>query len=143
MEGDNMAKVSNFIICEDIQNQFVPNTENESLTLQPNIVSPLSSVTPVSIPGNYSFAMFGVLSEYDKNTANEMVISIEDPNGKECFSTSSIKIPQAIEGGTDNFSFAINLRNFVFKYEGKYKIRIKFNFEDCFVFPFDVSARGV
>ena len=138
-----MANISNFILCEDIQNQIVLQTETGIPTLQPNIVSPLTVIAPVSVPGNYSFAMFGVMSGYDKDIANEMIISIEDPNGNDCFTTAGIQIPCVADNCMDRFNFSINLRNFVFKTEGSYKIIIKLNHIVCFETCFDVRAKGV
>lgn len=138
-----MAKINNFILCEDIQNQIILQSENGIPTLQPNIVSPLTVIAPVSVPGNYSFAMFGIMSGFDKEATNEMVISILDPNGKECFATAGIQIPPVPGNNIDNFNFSINLRNFVFRTEGSYEIVIKLNREVCFKTCFDVKAKGV
>ena len=138
-----MARIENFVLCEDIQNQVVLQSETGVPTLQPNIISPLSEITPVSIPGNYSFAMFGIVFDYDIDTSNEMVISIVDADDEECFSTASIKIPYANEKSTNKFIFAVNLRNFVFKREGNYKIVVKINHTVCFEKVFYVKAKGV
>ena len=142
MEVDSMATISNFILCEDIQNQVLQ-TENGATMLQPNIVSPLTVISPISVPGNYSFAMFGVMSGYNKDVANEVNISIVDPNDNECFSTPGIQIPCIPNTNADRFNFSINLRNFVFKTEGNYKIIIKLNHAACFEKEFEVIAKGL
>lgn len=138
-----MAKIENLTLCEDIGNKVMAlQDESGTPVFAPCVKSPLSSITPVAVPSNYSFAIYGELVDYDNSTINTIIVTIVDCDDTECFSTGEIQIPDNPEN-EKRFVFAINLRNFVFTKEGTYKITIAHNGSMCFEKSFVVKAKGV
>ena len=137
-----MADVISLVICENIQPIYTPNP-NGGFDIHPNIVSPLTVIQPIAVPGNYSFSIFGTIRDngINQDTLNKMCLKIIAPNGNMVFSTGSLNITSEAAVNND-FSFSIDLRNFVFLLEGEYSIDISYNEKAIYNLHFKVLRKG-
>lgn len=122
-----MAYVSSFVFCDQIRTELDAN--NHPIR---NIVTPLSELKPISIPGNYTFAIACTINEFDAVDTNSFIVKIITPTGKESivFTASIPPIPQAMyKNGNPpaNVNVDMDLRNIVFTEEGKHEIVVFLN----------------
>lgn len=137
-----MANVSSLILCESVQPAITQNV-NGGFDIRPNIMSPFSSIQPVAVPGNYSFAIFFTICEIDrkdKTAQNNLQLKIAAPNGTVVFSSAIISISSEMLFD-DTFSYSIDFRNFVFPQEGEYTISVFFNDENLYSQKFNVKRK--
>ncbi|MDF1495229.1 hypothetical protein [Caproiciproducens sp. CPB-2] len=124
-----MAKLSFFIYSEAIQS--VPPMQPP----KPVITGPLMVLTPIRIPGNYSFAIsFGILG-FNITQSNKLQIVFSDPNGVSIQDTGVVELPA--DQGQGNLppeyqGLVLNMdyRNVLFRNEGDYKTTVFLNGED-------------
>lgn len=132
-----MAKIGYFVVCE-----AVFGSGNEMI-----IKNPYEAITPLSIPGNYSFAMAFSLLNLTKNRKYILNFKIVDPNGKEI---SNHKIdfdfmpPEEIEDSISSGSMTVNFNNVEFYVQGPHKFIISVNDDstkeiEIMVFPKKVN----
>ncbi len=137
-----MAKVSSFILCESVQSSVTQNA-NGGIDIRPNIMSPFSSVQPVAIPGNYSFAIFFTICDIDnddKKSQSNLQVKITAPDGNMVFLSAVFTISSEVLSN-GSFSYSIDFRNFVFTQEGNYIIDILYNDENIYKQEFNVTRK--
>ncbi len=121
------AYVSSFVYCDSIQQQVTPQG------IQNQIVSPLQMLAPISVPGNYSFAIACSIMGYDKDKSNRLVLEFVDPKDNVSTLADVTIQPVGIQTPTGKsvpaIQFNLDIRNFVLRYEGLHKTRVKLNDE--------------
>lgn len=123
------AYISSFVFCDTIQTQLTPNGPQ-----QYQIVNPLQALTPVAVPGNFSFSIACSISGFDINNDHTIKISFLDPEGNTCaipidnfkFNAHDFQT-DPVASSVANISLNIDLRNVVLKYVGKYTARVVFD----------------
>lgn len=139
-----MARVSSLILCESVQPAITQNA-NGGVDIRPNIMSPITSIQPIAIPGNYSFAIFFSICDIEHNTKSaqgNLQLKITAPNGNVIFSSATVSISADILSN-GAFSYSIDFRNFVFEHEGNYVIDIFYNDEKLNGQEFNVTRKGM
>ena len=116
-----MAKLDSLIICEDIQN--IIDSSNGNSFPRPQIIGPLDIISPYSVPGNYSFAIFGSISEVANGTDSKLCITISSPQGVELFKSGELLIKNP-DNKFPTIKFSFNFRNFLFPENGKYRLDV-------------------
>ncbi len=123
-----MAYVSSFTYCETIQ------TEITEQGTRYQIVNPLSVLAPVSIPGNYSFAISCNIAGFDVSKENSVSICFFDQHGSEIYNSGSVAFDIPAEHVKDNeianIQFNIDIRNLVFKESGLYVTKVLLNADE-------------
>ena len=106
-------------------------------------MSPFSSVQPVAIPGNYSFAIFFTICDIDnddKKSQSNLQVKITAPDGNMVFLSAVFTISSEVLSN-GSFSYSIDFRNFVFTQEGNYIIDILYNDENIYKQEFNVTRK--
>ena len=120
-----MEYVSSFTYCDSIQTQM---TDNGPIN---QIVSPLHMLTPIAIPGNYTFAISGCIMDLDVEKQNIVRISLVSPIEKVVFDTQEIAIQFPINVDTKelptSMQFNLDLRNVIIAETGVYSTKIEVN----------------
>lgn len=119
-----MPNLDFLIVCEDVQNTFEPSDVNGSIRITPQIVNPLDYISPYSLPGNYSFALFGSISSILED--GTLSVIIKSPKNEEIFRTGKMAVKKP-DKEFESVKFSFNIRNFLFMEEGKYNISIFIN----------------
>lgn len=137
-----MARVSSLILCESVQSSITQNA-NGGIDIRPNIMSPFSSIQPIAIPGNYSFAIFFTICDIDSNdkkSQSNLQLKIIAPDGNMVFLSAVFTISsEVLSDGL--FSYSIDFRNFVFIQEGDYTINIIYNNQILHEQKFNVTRK--
>ena len=121
-----MAYISSFIYCDSIQIQMTPNGP------QNQIVNPLQVLTPVAIPGNYSFTISCSISGFQKSSDHKVELIFSDPSGGEVakpveFSINierDICVDELHENSVPGITLNVDLRNVILKSEGIYSTKV-------------------
>lgn len=120
-----MEYISSFTYCDAIQ------TEITQKGPQHQIMNPLQALTPIAIPGNFSFSIACNIAGFDTAKENTVRIEFLDPNNNLLYDTGDVKFqlpPEQIKvGGIASMQFNIDIRNLVFREEGLYLTRVMFN----------------
>ena len=120
-----MEYISSFTYCDSIQTEMTPQGPRQQ------IVKPLQALTPVAMPGNFTFAIACSIAGFDATKENSVDIEFLDPNGSILYGTGEVKfqIPpsQIKSGGITSMQFNIDIRNLVFKEVGLYSTKVMFN----------------
>lgn len=120
-----MAYISSFVYCDSIQMQITPQGPKSQ------IVNPLQILSPVAIPGNYSFSISCTLAGFDASIENDVRIQFVSPSETTLYDTNKVnfKIPseQLQDGKSATMQFNLDLRNLVFKESGIYTTKIWMN----------------
>lgn len=127
-----MAKLTAFMMFENIQNSTSPEGINVAALLNPIVV-----VRPAFIPSYYSFVIAIGLQEMDVEKNNTLRIKITKPSSQEeCVFDSGLIFLPVIHNAEENlpkkyqgFSLNVDLRNISFTEEGEYTILIIVNDE--------------
>lgn len=118
-----MAFVSSFIYCDNLQQ----NATDSGIQTTP--VNPIQVLLPVSIPGNYSFAIACNISDIDPKKDKSVSILFIDPDGKAVSPELNAKIdfPAEMTSQNDdcNLQLTLDLRNVIFMKEGIYSTVVK------------------
>lgn len=136
-----MAKVSSLILCENVQPSITQNA-NGGVDIRPNITSPLTSIRPYAVPGNYSFAIFFSICDTKQDAENgqgNLKIRIYAPSEDVVFTSADIVVPPEVLLNEES-SYSLDLRNFVFKQKGTYAIKIFFNEKEIAEHHFEVMG---
>lgn len=120
-----MEYISSFTYCDTIQTQMTQQGP------QQQIIKPLQVLTPVAIPGNFSFAIACSITGFDTSKENTVKIIFLDPHSKVLYDTGEVKFqlpPEQIkENGIASMQFNIDIRNLVFSETGLYSTKVIFN----------------
>lgn len=120
-----MEYISSFTYCDTIQTEMTPQGPRHQIN------NPLQALTPVAIPGNFSFSIACNIAGFDSSKENCVKIMFLDPNGTELYETGDVKfqIPreQIKENGITGMQFNIDIRNLVLKEAGLYSTKVIFN----------------
>lgn len=126
-----MARVVSFVYCENIQNEIIPSVGQVP---KAHIIGPLSTLNPISIPGNFSFSVSIGIQGLDTSNKNTFRIVFVDPKGIILNDTNTVEIPHGIPTGNlpkgaEGIQINFDVRNLVFNEEGDYKTQVYFNQE--------------
>lgn len=126
-----MEYISSFTYCDSIQTEMTPQGPRQQ------IVKPLQALTPVAMPGNFTFAIACSIAGFDATKENSVDIEFLDPNGSILYDTGEVKFqipPSQIKaGGITSMQFNIDIRNLVFKEVGLYSTKVMFNKKENWV----------
>lgn len=120
-----MAFVSSFIYCDTVQPQITP------AGLQYQILNPLQVLSPVAIPGNFSFSIACNISDFAIEQNHSVEISFKDPKGN--LIGNPIKVEFGVEqldqtkGKVNGLQVNLDMRNVVLKEEGVYTTEVAFD----------------
>lgn len=133
-----MPRITAFVYCENVQN------ENTQLGPKSNIISPMSVLRPMFIPGTFSFSIF--ISLLDVKIEESHIFRIVFTNGiKDIVDTKNVNIPaHNIESDLPEFErgfmFSMDFRNVVFENEGSYTSKVYFDDMPIGEYPIYVKA---
>lgn len=133
-----MAQIVSFVYCDKVQQKFVNGQ------LQPQVVQPLTFLSPINFPSNYSFSIvcsFNGINTFEKNTLEVRLLS---PTKKLVESTGKINLEIDDKNSeTDNVSMTFNLdfHNIIFREEGEYTTEIILN--DVLLGSYPIEAKKV
>ena len=136
-----MSKMLSVVYCDRIQNDMTDKGPVRS------IVTPLSELNPISIPGNYSFSIACVMAGFDITKNNKIEIGFYDPDGNLntqimnlVIAANSITVPDG-RAFPEYFNLDLDVRNAILLKEGEYNTRIKHNDIELGNYPILVRAR--
>lgn len=125
-----MARVVSFVYCENVQNETVPVGSGQ--VPKAHIIGPLSTLNPISIPGNFSFSISVGIQGFDSSDRNTFRITFVDPKGNVLNDTNLIEIPHGLPTGNlprgaEGIQINFDVRNLILEEEGDYKTLVYFN----------------
>ena len=133
-----MEYISSFTYCDTIQTQMTPQGP------QQQIIRPLQSLTPIAIPGNFSFAIACSITGFNASKENEVQIIFSDPNNNVLYDTGKVKFqlpPEQIkENESASIQFNIDTRNLIFRAIGLYSTKVMLNNKELGEYKIQVIA---
>lgn len=133
-----MEYISSFTYCDTIQTQMTPQGP------QQQIIRPLQSLTPIAIPGNFSFAIACSITGFNASKENEVQIIFSDPNNNVLYDTGKVKFqlpPEQIkENESASIQFNIDIRNLIFRAIGLYSTKVMLNNKELGEYKIQVIA---
>lgn len=137
-----MAYISAFNYCDRVQN--MTNKEGQIR----NIITPLSELRPINIPGNYTFTIASTITELDTTVDNVLEIFFHAADESQSENTLIMNISKNIidpnTGKTpDSINIDIDLRNVVLRKEGMYKTVFKLNGSVLAEYPIKVKKEVI
>ena len=118
-----MAYISSFTYCDSIQTQFTPEGP------QKRIVNPLQVLSPIAIPGNYSFSISCNIADVSIGDPHTIIVEFVGPNDtrnnnpvKVNFSLDSQMIDQ--EKSFPGIALELDMRNTIIKEDGIHTTRV-------------------
>lgn len=123
-----MAKVSNIIFCEDIQEQITATGKKIQ------VVAPLQFFTPAYIPGMYSFSVLIGLMDYDPKVDHTLKLNFK-LNEADKFIMETEEIPIPAEDNAENTNKPsgmmcnMDMRNVILEKSGEYVFNVYFDGE--------------
>ena len=121
----DMEYISSFTYCDTIQTEMTPQGP------QQQIVKPLQVLTPIAIPGNFSFAIACSIAGFDTSKENSVKIMFLDPSNNVLYDTGDVNFQLPTEqikpSGIASMQFNIDIRNLVFREAGLYSTKVIFN----------------
>lgn len=121
-----MAYITSFTYCENIQ------TELSQEGPRQQIINPLQVLSPVAIPGNYSFSIACSIADIVVDSVNTLRIVFKDDNENIVNDTGEIKFDSpdtSLIEKMGGMQFNIDMRNVVLRKEGIHSTIIFFNSE--------------
>lgn len=122
-----MIYISSFSYCDSIQTEMTPQGPRYQ------IVNPLQVLSPIAIPGNYSFAIACNVAGFDATKENIIRLQFSSPQGKVLSDTGDIKVRLPLETIKDTklgvMQFNLDLRNIVLDEIGVYVTKVSVNNE--------------
>lgn len=123
-----MLQIGYLIICEDVE----ANKKNL------NIRNPLSAITPINLPGNYSFKVAFSLHNFNEESfgdENVIRITLVDPNERVLVDTGKLKIKTDEKERADKPSLEaaeadVTMNNVEFHTKGLHKLTLSVNSEE-------------
>ena len=120
-----MEYISSFIYCDSIQTEITPQGTRTQ------IVNPLQILTPIAIPGNYSFAIICNIAGFDSKKENSVRIKFVSPSKQVLNDTGKIKLQLPMEQIKENMpnvmQLNLDMRNLPFSETGLYSTKIYVN----------------
>lgn len=111
---------------------------------QQQIIRPLQSLTPIAIPGNFSFAIACSITGFNASKENEVQIIFSDPNNNVLYDTGKVKFqlpPEQIkENESASIQFNIDIRNLIFRAIGLYSTKVMLNNKELGEYKIQVIA---
>lgn len=133
-----MEYISSFTYCDTIQTQMTPQGP------QQQIIRPLQSLTPIAIPGNFSFAIACSITGFNASKENEVQIIFSDSNNNVLYDTGKVKFqlpPEQIkENESASIQFNIDIRNLIFRAIGLYSTKVMLNNKELGEYKIQVIA---
>ena len=121
----DMEYISSFTYCDTIQTEMTPQGP------QQQIVKPLQALTPIAIPGNFSFAIACSIAGFDTSKENSVKIMFLDPSNNVLYDTGDVNFQLPTEqikpSGIASMQFNIDIRNLVFREAGLHSTKVIFN----------------
>ena len=135
-----MPFVSSFIYCDGITMIMTPQGPKEQLGPQ------LQAITPIALPGNYSFSIVCGLDDLDRNKASRIRIKFIAPNEAVLYDTGNIEVAPVTnkqeEKKNHGLQFNLEMRNLVFHTEGTYATKVFVDNEEIGEYKIKVFAVG-
>lgn len=120
-----MAFISSFTYCDTIQTEMTPQGPRHQIT------NPLQALSPVAIPGNFSFSIACSIAGFDAMQENCLRMMFLSPNEEILYDTGDVlfKIPndQIRDADMAGMQFNLDIRNLVMREVGIYSTKIVFN----------------
>ena len=120
-----MAYISSFVYCDSIQNEITPQGPRSRIN------NPLQVLSPIAIPGNFSFAISLNIAGFDASIDNTLSLSFSDPSSFEIYNSGNVNIKLPNEGEQlvkpTAIQFNLDLRNIIVPVEGIYSTKVFFN----------------
>lgn len=129
-------KIASFNFCDRVENVPEPNG-----TTTTRVIDPLAKITPLAVPGNFSFSIATVLT----SITNGETIRLEfvTPEGETKMRTEDIvlRLPDGVDGSAVTLNFNMDIRNFPFLSEGTYTMYAYQGDEKVGTFPIEVVGQ--
>ena len=133
-----MEYISSFTYCDTIQTQITPQGP------QQQIVKPLQALTPIAIPGNFSFAIACSITGFDASKENAVQIIFLNSNNNILYDTGEVKFQlppeQVKENGIASIQFNIDIRNLIFREAVLYSTKVMLNNKELGEYKIQVIA---
>lgn len=129
-----MAKISSFIFCDNVQQQFVQGNGVVGNVIF-NLINPLQVLSPYTIPGSFSFSFSIGLSDFDTTIQNTLCIKFRDPFEKIVTELSDVPLPPMPKDVVTlpleyrSIRFNADIRNALIEHSGLYSMLVIFNNE--------------
>lgn len=133
-----MVYVSSFTYCDSIQTQILPDKGVIS-----RINNPLVALRPVSIPGNFSFALSFNIMGFEPSEKHQIIAEFRAPNG-ESQRILDLEATNAKPRNNDIpvMHIDIDIRNYVLNTEGTYETSVIFDGEEIGKYNIEVMKGG-
>ncbi|MGD7021746.1 DUF6941 family protein [Rossellomorea vietnamensis] len=113
-----MARIGYVIVSEDVYG-----SDRELI-----IKNPLNSISPYSLPGNFSFVIAFSIIDLIRDTSYHLTIELKDPNKKDVIQKQELdfsynpppQVAEKVKSGAMNLAF----NNVVFKQEGIHTLTV-------------------
>ena len=113
------------IFCDGFQNPD-PSTPNRP----PSISTPLTTLKPYAIPGNYSFAVYCTIEKIPTDQQKNISFEIGEVDGNTFLPRTQIPMQAIVQTGEfATINLGIDLRNVVISKEGDVFVKIRMNEE--------------
>ncbi|AUS87816.1 hypothetical protein LBYS11_16385 [Lysinibacillus sp. YS11] len=128
-----MAKLTNFVFCEN----------DENFRSQSGVFSPLDIVEVNT--DEFSLNIVFTVCDYSLLEDNTCRIIVKDPQNNDFFDTDFIHVPNDTPGSVDNkevfmgFTLGVSFNNLPFKGSGFYSVEVLFNEEKLNTFHIPVT----
>lgn len=120
-------KISNFFICENVENN---NNNGKNVPL---LIAPLTVIRPNNIPTNFSFGLAVGVNSVNLKNDNSIRFTINNPNGIVVHDSGENVFPKLIEDDGNlpdkykGYTLVIDIRNLTIDIEGEYLFNLYIN----------------
>lgn len=122
-----MEYVSSFTYCDSIRTEMTPQGPTQQ------IVNPVQVLAPISVPGNYSFAIACNVAGFDVTKENSVRMQFVSPTGQVLNDTGDVKFKLPVEYLKSDkpsvMQFNLDMRNLVLKECGIHLTKVFINGE--------------
>lgn len=136
----DMAKISTFVYCDSINTELTPDGPRHQL------VNPLQVLSPVSLPGNFSFAISCGISGLDRSGEYTVKMVVVDPDNVPVYDTGELKIQlsdQQVQESSGRLQFNLDLRNIVLTKPGEHSTKVFINNKEAGAYDIEVVKREI
>lgn len=133
-----MAQIVSFIYCDKIQQKIINGQ------LQPQVVQPLSILSPINIPSNYSFSIVCTFNGLNVNEKNTLEVRFLSPIKKIVGSTGKINLEiddKNNKASSVSMTFNLDFHNIILSEEGEYTTEIDLN--DTLLGSYSIEVKKV
>ena len=116
-----MSVNASIVFCDSIQSSIINGK------LSPTISRPLSYITPISIPSNYTFAIYCSLEGLERDKKHVLRIEVKDPDNLLIMSATNLELPSIEDINSKVYprvEISIDMRNVVIMHAGTFKAEI-------------------